>query len=191
MKAHTQLRKPKARLDRWVSAALGLVCLLLVAYLIRYSGVWAQASPSRSKPSRASSASPRGRDRRDELAQFDPVVKLQLLNELQSRPAPHFSRDPFEYLAPKLPPAPAPVVTAASPPPTPTPPPPPPIKALGFMEKAGGVREATVTDEAENLYVVHENETFASRYKVLKISPTVIEIEDTTTHQTIQIPVPE
>lgn len=190
MKAKTQLRKPKARLDRWFSAALGLVCLLIVAYLIRYSGVWAQASPSPAKPGGALSASPRGRERRDELAQFDPTVKLQLLNELQSRPAPHFSRNPFEYPASRLPP-PAPVVTTPSPPPTPVPPPPPPIKALGFMEKAGGVREATVTDDADDIYVVHENETFANRYKVLKITPTVIEIEDTTTQQTLQLPVPE
>ena len=190
MKAQAQLRKPKARLDRWVSAALGLVCLFLVAYLIRHSGVWAQAPASPSKPGRALSASAQGQGQRDELAQFDPVVKLQLLNELQSRPAPHFSRNPFEYPAPKLPPAP-PVATTPTPPPTPVPPPPPPIKALGFMEKAGGAREATVTDEADNIYVVHENETFATRYKVLKITPTVIEIEDTTTQQTLQLPVPE
>jgi hypothetical protein len=190
MKAQPQLSKPKARLDRWVSAALGLLCLFLLAYLVRHSGVWAQAPAPPSKPGGALSASARGQGRRDELAQFDPVVKLELLNELQSRPAPHFSRNPFEYPAPKLPPAP-PVVTTPTPPATPVPPPPPPLKALGFMEKAGGVREATLTDEADNIYVVHENETFATRYKVLKITPTVIEIEDTTTQQTLQLPVPE
>lgn len=191
MKANPQPVKPKARLDRWVSAGLGLLCLFLIVYLIRQSGVGAQATPTASKPGRALSAATRERERRDELARFDPVVKLQLLNELQTRPAPHFSRNPFEYPASKLPPSPAPTVTTTTPPPTPAAPPPPPFKALGYMEKAGGVREATVTDDAENIYVVHENETFANHYKVLKITPMVIEVEDTTNQQTLQLPVPQ
>ena len=62
---------------------------------------------------------------------------------------------------------------------------------MGYMEKAGGVKEATVTDDQDNIYVVHENDVFADHFKVLKISPTVIEIEDTTTQQSIQLPVPQ
>ena len=164
------------------------MCVLLIAYLARRTGVWAQASPPR-KPARSEVANrDRDRERSEELARFDPVVKLGLLRELESRPAPHFNRNPFEYSAPKLPPKP-PVVAAE--PVVPAAPPAPPIKALGYMEKAGGGREGTITDDADNIYVVHEGQTFADRYKVLKITPTVIEVEDSKTQQTIQLPVPQ
>ncbi len=187
MKSKVQLGKPKSHAEKWVTAALALMSLFLLAYLARQTGVWAKARPPQ-KPGRSTVAADQERQRKDDLARFDPVVKLELLHQLQSRPVPHFNRNPFEYPTPKVAPAP-PAAPAA--PPVAQPPPPPPIKALGYMEKAGGVKEATVTDDADNIYVVHENDVFANHFKVLKISPTVIEIEDTATQQSIQLPVPQ
>jgi hypothetical protein len=187
VKPTAEVRPSKSHAEKWASAALALMSLFLLAYLARQTGVWAEARPPQ-KPARSTVATDRERQRKDDLARFDPVVKLELLHQLQSRPVPHFNRNPFEYPAPKVAPAPAPAPAA---PPVAQPPPPPPIKAMGYMEKAGGVREATVTDDADNIYVVHENDVFANHFKVLKISPTVIEIEDTTTQQSIQLPVPQ
>ncbi len=185
MKALPPAPKSKAPYEKWATVVLVVLCGLLLTYLARRTGIWAQAPPS--KPARTQAAHS-GKKPLDAIAQFDPGLNLDLLHRLQSRPEPRFARNPFEYPVPKLPPKPAATAPAA---PAPPKPPPPPIKALGYMEEPGGVREATISDESDNIYVVHENETFANRFKVLKISPTVIDIEDTTTQQAIQLPVPQ
>jgi hypothetical protein len=60
------------------------------------------------------------------------------------------------------------------------------LKSLGYSEK-NGRQEAFVSDD-DQTYVVHEGETFAQRYHVLKITPQFVEISDETTHQTVQLP---
>jgi hypothetical protein len=124
----------------------------------------------------------------DELARYDPAVRLDLLKELQSRPLPKMARNPFEFgakPAPATEPQPAALAPAQAPPPAA-----PPLKAVGYTEKAAGVREAIISDDQE-IYIVHEGETFAKRFRVLKISPSVVEVDDDTTHQTIRLPIPQ
>jgi hypothetical protein len=124
----------------------------------------------------------------DELARYDPGVRLDLLKELQNRPLPRLARNPFEFevrrTAPTEPTTPA-AAPAASAPPAPL-----PLKAVGYTEKAGGVKEAIVSDEQE-IYIVHEGESFAKRFRVVKISPAAIDVDDETTHQTIRLPIPQ
>jgi len=124
----------------------------------------------------------------DELSRYDPVVKLDLLKELDDRPLPVLDRNPFEFVS-----APAPVALAQNVPPTqaPQPPPPPPVtlKPIGYSEGKGGVKEAMVSDE-DQVFVVHEGDSVGTRYKVIKITPTVITVEDTTIHQTVDLPIP-
>jgi hypothetical protein len=60
---------------------------------------------------------------------------------------------------------------------------------VGYTERAGGVREAIVSDDQE-IYIVHEGESFAKRFRVLKISPSLVEVDDDTTHETIRLPIP-
>jgi hypothetical protein len=83
-----------------------------------------------------------------------------------------------------------PTTPAPAAPAPPAPPAPPPLKAVGYTEKAGGVKEAIVSDDQE-IYIVHEGESFAKRFRVLKISPAAIEVDDETTHQTIRLPIPQ
>ncbi len=168
---------------KWLSAVLGIVCVvLLVKLVMQFGGVKARASrrageAAEPRPLLASAA--KGGD---ELARYDPKVHLDLLKELQSRRFPQLPRNPFEIMAP-------PQSEASAPPPEVKPPPPPPIplKALGYSEKGPGQQEAFVADD-EQTYIVHEAETFGQKYKVLKITPQSIEIEDESSHQTIQLP---
>jgi hypothetical protein len=51
------------------------------------------------------------------------------------------------------------------------------LKPIGYVEKPGGLVEAVVL-EADQIYVVHEGEVFANRYKVKKISRFAVEVVD-------------
>jgi hypothetical protein len=180
----------KSQVKKWAAGTLGIVCLLLVLNLVLRSGVKVGASratlPARVTPAVAHPQALADRVA-DELASYDPGVRLDLLKELQSRPLPRLARNPFEFAA-----KPAPTAAAVSGgPATPAPPPaPPPLKAMGYTEKARGVPEAIVSDDQE-IYVVHEGESFANRYRVLKISPSAVEVDDETTHQTVRLPIPQ
>ncbi len=168
--------------EKWLRVGLGVACLLLIVHLVmQFGGV--RTGGSRAVPSAAAAARARPADSLDELVRYDPVIRLDVLKKFQARPLPQFARNPFEAEAPK-PVAPAAAAPAAPPPPPP--PPPIPLKSLGYSEK-NGRQEAFVTDD-DQTYVVHEGETFAQRYHVLKITPKFVEISDETTHQTVQLP---
>ena len=177
--------------EKWAIGILGVVCLLLVLNLVLRTGVKAGASrttlPGRVSPAASRSPALSGRVA-DELARYDPGVRLDLLKELQNRPLPKLARNPFEFEARRA--ALAESTTLAPVATPPAPPAPPPLKAVGYTEKAGGVKEAIVSDDQE-IYIVHEGESFAKRFRVLKISPAAIEVDDETTHQTIRLPIPQ
>ncbi len=126
---------------------------------------------------------------KDEFARYDPSLNLDELKDLVSRPGPKLGRNPFEFgttpqdLTKKT------DQTQTAPPPPP-PPPPIPLKAVGYAEKPGGVKEAYISDDQE-VYVVHEGEEFGNRYKAIKITPQQIEVEDQTGHQTVQLLIPQ
>lgn len=124
---------------------------------------------------------------KDEFARYDPSLNLDELKDILSRPAPQQGRNPFELNAP-----PKALPKNPEPPPLQAPPPPPPIplKAVGYSEKPGGIKEAYVTDDQE-VYVVHEGEEFGKRYKAVKITPQQIEVEDQNGHRTVQLAVPQ
>jgi len=182
--------KTGGQFEKWVAGFLAVVCVALVLNMVFRSGAKAGGSrpPARTAPPaaqpRAGSAPARSSD---ELARYDPRVRLDMLEEIQKRPLPKLSRNPFEFEAlaappPKPGPGPQPV---PAPPPKP---PPPPLKVVGVTQKAGGVNEAIVSDDQE-IYIVHEGETFAKRFRVRKITPTQVEIDDETTHDTIRLPI--
>jgi len=125
---------------------------------------------------------------KDEFARYDPSLNLDVLKDVLSRPLTQPGRNPFELKA-----TPKAVTNVPEPPPQPqAPPPPPPIplKAVGYSEKPGGVKEAYVSDDQE-VYVVHEGEEFGKRYRAVKITPQQVEVEDQTGHQTVQLAIPQ
>ena len=177
--------------ENWMGIILNAVGLVLITNLLACSGVGAgDAKPAvaavRSPHARRIPSAPVGS--KDELSRYDPEVRLDLLNDQQSRPLPRIDRNPFEIPAPK------PTLVSSGRtfgpqlPPPPPPPPPLPIKLIGYTDKGGGVKVGIISDD-EQIYVVREGETFAKIFKVTKLTPLMIEIYDEATHQTVQLPI--
>lgn len=121
------------------------------------------------------------------------LLRLDALKEIDERPLPELTRNPFEFgptpedlrragEAKKLAEHPTP--------PSPPPPPPVPFKAMGYQQDTKGQRLAYLSDEQET-YIVHEGQEFGQRFKVLKITDASVEVQDETYHQIVQLPYPQ
>jgi hypothetical protein len=186
------MKRPRKETERWLVGILGVACLALLVILTRRIFVGAQVSAAPSATAQESGAragrkGAAGQASKDDLARYNPSLDLDLLKQIETQPLPSSSRNPFEY-----PPPPAPKTESAETGPVaPAPPPPPPalpLKAIGYSVRAGNVPEAVVADE-QDIYVVHAGETFAKRYRVLSLTPNKVEIQDATTHQTVELPI--
>jgi hypothetical protein len=145
----------------------------------------ANTSPASASPTRAAKALAHVTN---DLAQYDPDVHFDALKALDSRPLPDEDRNPFEFVggaAPEVPHAAAPPTAAP-----PAPPAPPPLKAMGYNELPGGKKEAMVTYN-DDLVVVHEGDLIGSKFKVVKIDPMMVVVEDGETHQNLELPFPQ
>jgi hypothetical protein len=186
--------KLTGHVEKWAAGVLGAVSLILLINLVlQFDGVRAgnpHPAPSTNVPApqgRLEGSSPRGAD---ELARYDPIVRLDWLKEFEKRPLPELARNPFEFEAQPAPPPQAVPPTAPLTAQPPAAPPPPPLKPMGYAEKAGGVREAYIADD-EQVYVVHEGDPVGKKYKVIKIAPNMVTVEDDTSHQKFELPIPQ
>jgi hypothetical protein len=121
------------------------------------------------------------------------LLRLDVLKEINERPLPELTRNPFEFgpTPEEMQKAEEAKKLADNPPPPPPPAPPPvPFKAMGFQQDAKGRRVAYLSDEQET-YIVHEGEEFGQRFKVLKITDASVEVQDETYHQIVQLPYPQ
>jgi len=134
----------------------------------------------------------------DDLAVYNSIVETDLLKKYEDRPLPELHRDPFTFVAVAVPVrVQAPGVAAAPPP---APPPPMNLKVMGYTEGKGSPDEAMVelcsascetSSPDDQVLVVHAGEAVGTRYKVVKINPTVVTVEDDAIHQTVDLPVPQ
>jgi hypothetical protein len=60
------------------------------------------------------------------------------------------------------------------------------LKLLGYVDKPGSGRQVVISDDIQ-INVVEEGRTFDERFQVLTISPTVVEIRDMYTKQTMRL----
>ena len=198
--------KLPGRIDKWGVGVLGLVSLALIVILVfQYRQMRAGVKPSGmsrlavKKPSQVKANAPAGvkavtgkltgkQKIPDELSRYNSLVEVDLLKQYEDRPLPNLKRDPFDFVT-----APVPVRRdqgpGPAPPPAPPAPPPVTLKVMGYSEGAGGVQEAMVSDE-DQVFVVHTGDSVGTRYKVIKITPTAVTVEDATIHQTVDLPVP-
>jgi hypothetical protein len=181
--------KISTKREKWTLGILVVACVgLLINVVLRTTGVRAGAArpAAPQPPTVASSKSP-------VISESRAYPGLQL-ERLQSLPLPPLERNPFEFgLTPSEKAARLEEQRVKSqPPPPPAPPPIPPVtvKALGFAEDKSGKRKAVLADD-EQTYKVVEGESFAGRYRCIKITSTAIEIQDESYHQTVQLPFPQ
>jgi hypothetical protein len=120
-----------------------------------------------------------------------PVLNVALFEQIEAHVLAEPGRDPFEF-----PPTPQQVEQTAlreaaqarrtGPPP----PPPVPLKALGYMQDAHGQLQAYLSD-SQNIYAVHEGQQFDKTYRVLKVTPAYVEIEDVSLNLRAQLAIPQ
>jgi hypothetical protein len=178
-------------INKWGSAVLGVVAVLLVVNLVaQYRAM--QPGNSHATSARPITPIPRAAKASShvtsDLAQYDPDVHFDALKKLDSRPLPDEDRNPFEFVGEAAPAAPKP--EAPKPVLPPAPPPPPPLKAMGYNELPGGKKEAMVTYN-EDLVVVHEGDLIGTKFKVVKIDPSMVVVEDGETKKNIELPFPQ
>jgi hypothetical protein len=190
--------KQKKRLETTVTILLGLVCVALflrLAFRMRaVDAVAADQTPPRARPE-VSRVRVIPRTPATQALPESPALNLVAYQALESTPLTAPDRDPFSF-------APTPQQIQASlrarqaaevanaAPPGPPPPPPVPFKAVGYSVKDQGPMEAYLADQ-QQVYVVHEGDVFDKTYRVLKITPAMIEIEDESFHHTAELPFPE
>jgi hypothetical protein len=204
--------KLSGQMEKWGIAILGVVSLVLVVILVnQYNHMRAtvklpvtKARPPARVGVRAGSNAPvvkqAVRPRApDGLSIYNSIVDVDLLKKYEDRPLPELHRDPFTFVAVAAPARVQAPGVAAAPPPAP-PPPPLNLKVMGYTEGKGAPDEAMVelcaascetSSPDDQVLVVHAGEAVGTRYKVVKINPTVVTVEDDAIHQTVDLPIPQ
>jgi hypothetical protein len=189
--------------------AAGAVALMAVAIFLFVRAVSAPDSPTGATSSvaaRPTAASPqptgagkapaaRGDARSRHVAAvltptLDPRLRLDLLKQSEEIKYAGSGRNIFREHLEEIPkPVAGGLVTPTPPPPPPGPPPPPPInlKFYGWAT-APGQAQAVFLARGEDVFIAHEGDIIARRYKVLRIMPNAVEIQDVLSNNTQSIP---
>lgn len=130
-------------------------------------------------------------------ASLDPRLRLDLLKSSESTEYKGSGRNIFradsEPVIPRpidngltkktdTPPPPQPIVPQGPPPP-----PPIPLKFFGFANRSGEARQIFLL-QGDDVFVAKEGDVVNRRYKVVKINPTSVEIQDLLSNNTQTIP---
>ncbi|HZT71982.1 MAG TPA: hypothetical protein VFC10_19830 [Terriglobia bacterium] len=190
----------RSQFRKWGAVALGGLCVFLVFKLVAeimgspvkggdpgatVSRTQQQGVPPVKSPLKSENGPPGG----------NLGFEIQGLEEYAAKPLPDIDRDPFNYGPPPLTPAQQAAqaaraasggftaTTAAAAPQV-------PLRAIGFAEKFIVGPEAYLTD-SDQIYVVHIGDVVLQRYKITGITSTTVEVQDTATHEKVQLPIPE
>jgi hypothetical protein len=171
------------KFETFAAVVLGLGALLSVGY-------WLMSSSSANKP--ATSANTTAPVTKSLINPLDPTIRVDLLESAQNVKYEGKGRNIFGQGTVEIPQTNTPVITPKpkpGPPPNPGPPPPPPInlKFFGVANRAGEAQKVFLS-EGESIFVAHEGDIVNSRYKVVKINPQSVEIEDLLNNNRQSIP---
>ncbi|HYL95925.1 MAG TPA: hypothetical protein VET69_08985 [Terriglobales bacterium] len=199
MKVGAEDRKKVAIAGVLMVAAL----LLVVRMLLVDSGPSASAPPSfdqggaasaqpvRTNPRRLS----RGKKQQTATSNLDPRLRLDLLKSSEDVRYAGTGRNIF--LSREEPPIPKPVsdprldkgkIAQTQTPPPPPPPPPIELKFFGFANKPGQPRRVFLA-KGQDVFIAGEGDIVDRRYKVLRIGPTSIELQDVLNNNRQSIPI--
>jgi hypothetical protein len=127
---------------------------------------------------------------------LDPRLRLDLLNDSEGVRYEGTGRNIFREHLEDIPKPVAPGLKTAKPvaakpqpwrPAGPAPPPPINLKFFGWATEAGGPK-AVLLSQGGNVFVAHEGDIVARRYKVLRIGSNSIEVRDVLSNNTQTIP---
>ncbi len=146
-----------------------------------------QRTPARSTRARASTG------QQGPAASLDPRLRLDLLKQSEDTSYNGTGRNIFRAEAEIPKPVENPIKKAATtppPPPAPTgPPPPPPInlKFFGFANEEGEPKKVLLS-QGDDVFVASEGDIVNRRYKIMKINPTSVEVQDVLSNNRQTIP---
>ena len=182
--------------------AAGLMALAIVVFFLNYgSSAPSAAAPAFTPPGPASQAATparpasrakgRGKKVSTSPRSLDPTLRYDWLKASEDTKYEGTGRNIFQAQA-EIPQPVAPVKTdeekaAESGPPQPPPPPPINLKFFGFASKPGESKKVFLS-EGEDVFIAAEGEVVNRHYKVLRISPTSVEIEDVLNNNRQSIP---
>ena len=182
-----QLGLENKKQARW-AAVLGVLAVLLVAYE-SFQFMGSSSSPASSAQAAAPTltrATPRpgAKGKKVRPENLDPTLRLDLLAAAERTLYEGSGRNIFVSQAepPQIPKPGAPGVTDAPKetvyaPPQPPQAPPIPLKFFGFASKPGEPKKIFLS-QGEDVFVAGEGEIVNRRYKVIRISPTSVEMQD-------------
>lgn len=168
------------------AGGLGAVAVLLIAYQFLGSsgGPVTAAQPTTTTPG-AKARNRTGRGGKEHAVaeeRLDPTLDLRLLADTEQTKYTGSGRNIFVAQV-EIPPPVARVITdnttPMGPPAPPPPPPPPPInlKFFGFANKPGEPKKAFLS-QGEDVFIAVEGDIVDRRYKIIRINPTSVEVED-------------
>lgn len=187
----------RKQLEKWGAIVLGVLCVFLVFRLV--SEIMGSPAPDVDADQTLSQPAPRqvNSETREgkavaARAEGDPAYQMQALQEFKSSPLPDVNRDPFNFGAPPVSPAQKAAEAARAAAAANAPPPPPrmPFRAIGYSVKAGVGPQAFLAD-SDQVYVVHDGELISGRYRIIKITTSMVEVQDASSGETAQLPIPQ
>ena len=176
-------------------AAVSLTVLALVLVLWRLFPSSPSPSASTAVVSSAPAAAPAPRrapsgkkSTAPALRSLDPTLRHDWLRQSEDTKYQGIGRNIFQAKA-EIPVPVARVNTDPQPVPAPTPPPPPPIllKFYGFASKPGEPRKVFLSKDGD-VFIAGEGDIIDRRYRVLRITPVSVEVEDVLSNNRQSIP---
>jgi hypothetical protein len=182
----------------YIAATLGVLVLGLVSYNLKdsFGGSSPAPAPVTSQPvaaqtpARPANSSTPSKTSHDATkvasapVNLDPTLHPELMAQAESLEYTGNGRNIFSLTSVPIE-IPTPVKTArntpppevATGPPPPAPPPPIDLKFFGFSSRQSGVRRAFLL-KGDDVFIASEGEVVDHRYKVVKIAPTSVQVED-------------
>jgi len=185
-----------------VIAAVSLIVVAIILMATRFSGFMGGGSSSASipapavanltptRPARTNGRADRGAGKKQSQTQsLDPTLRKDLLAMSEDTKYEGTGRNIFKVFVdiPQVVQQPAQPQVANNEPPPPPPPPPIELKFYGYATPAGGSRRIFLA-QGEDVFIAREGDIVDRRYKVVRISPTAVEILDVLSNNRQSIP---
>jgi hypothetical protein len=177
-----------------IAAGLLIVAAFLLYNWVRGSGEESAATPPATKTAASSSAASAAAKKPGTrksgpvlLAQsLDPTLRFDLLKSSEDVSYKGSGRDIFQSQPEPVPQPKVPVIKNNTPPPPP-PPPPIPLKFYGYSGNKSGPKQVFLS-KGDDIFIAKEGQIIDRRYKILKIGPNSIEVEDVLTNNRQTLP---
>jgi hypothetical protein len=175
---------------------LGVLLLIAAISVVRMFDVFGSSTPAAASSSTHGAAPPprRAPNRAPAMAvaapSLDPELRLKLLESSEGMKYEGTGRNIFVPAMEEIPKPVAPAFKANEPPqPPPGPPPPPPInlKFFGFASHAGEPKRVFLA-QGDTVFIGQEGEIVDRRYRIVRINPNSVEIEDVLNNNRQTIP---